>query len=425
MNPIKIALFVNDIALATDKEILRLVNLPGPKLIKILSILLIFIFFLFKKFNSSFINLSKFSLLFIYLLVYDCLSVMITKTIFSLAASIIKFIFIYLFFLNAYADTVNKKYEPNEKGILALMYHRFEENKYPSTNIKIDIFQKHLNIIKENNLSFLNPKNFEFEINKVSEEKKILLTIDDAFSSFYLKAWPILKKDKIPFILFVSTEAVGKNGYMSWDEIIEISKEDFVFIGNHSHSHEYLVKYKFEKFEKDIIKSIKLFEKNLGYNSKFFSYPFGEYSLEQKKYISKNFDYAFGQHSGVIDLNKDKYELPRFPINEKYGDLERFEFLINLLPIQYKVIIPEEKFLLNDNNPPELIIEFFDDQPKINKINCFSNEGGEWKNSKLIYKKNKIEVIFNEKFLPRRGRINCSMQDKDGWRWFGTQFTLN
>ena len=425
MNPIKIALFANDIALATDKAILRLVNLPGPKLIKILSILLIFIFFLFKKFNSNFINLSKFSLLLIYLLVYDCLSVMITKTIFSLAASIIKFIFIYLFFLNAYADTVNKKYEPNEKGILALMYHRFEENKYPSTNIKIDIFQKHLNIIKENNLSFLNPKNFEFEINKVSEEKKILLTIDDAFSSFYLKAWPILKKDKIPFILFVSTEAVGKNGYMSWDEIIEISKEDFVFIGNHSHSHEYLVKYKFEKFEKDIIKSIKLFEKNLGYNSKFFSYPFGEYSLEQKKYISKNFDYAFGQHSGVIDLNKDKYELPRFPINEKYGDLERFEFLINLLPIQYKVIIPEEKFLLNDNNPPELIIEFFDDQPKINKINCFSNEGGEWKNSKLIYKKNKIEVIFNEKFLPRRGRINCSMQDKDGWRWFGTQFTLN
>ena len=195
---------------------------------------------------------------------------MITKTIFSLAASIIKFIFIYLFFLNAYADTVNKKYEPNEKGILALMYHRFEENKYPSTNIKIDVFQKHLNIIRENNFSFLNPKNFELEFNKVSEEKKILLTIDDAFSSFYLNAWPILKKDKIPFILFVSTEAVGKKGYMSWDEIIEISKEDFVFIGNHSHSHEYLVKYKFEKFEKDILKSIKIFEKNLAIILSFF-----------------------------------------------------------------------------------------------------------------------------------------------------------
>ncbi len=350
---------------------------------------------------------------------------MITKTIFSLAASIIKFVFIYLFFLNAYADTVNKKYEPDEKGILALMYHRFEENKYPSTNIKIDIFQKHLNIIKENRFSILNPKNFELEFNKVSKEKKILITIDDAFSSFYINAWPILKKDKIPFILFLSTESVGKKGYMNWDEILEISKEDFVFIGNHSHSHEYLVKYEFERFKEDIVKSIKIFENKLGFNSKFFSYPFGEYTLEQKKYISKNFDYAFGQHSGVIDLNKDKYELPRFPINEKYGDLERFKFLINLLPIQYKNITPEEKFLLDTNNPPKLVIEFFANQPKIDKINCFSNEGGEWKNSQLKYKKNKVEVIFAEKFLPRRGRINCSMQDGDVWRWFGSQFTLN
>ena len=167
------------------------------------------------------------------------------------------------------------------------------------------------------------------------------------FPLFILNAWPILKKNKIPFILFVSTETVGKKGYMSWDEIIEISKEDFVFIGNHSHSHEYLTKYKFDDFKKDIDKSIKIFEKKLDYNPNFFSYPFGEYSLEQKKYISNKFDYAFGQHSGVIDLNKDKFELPRFPINEKYGDLERFKFLINLLPIQYKALLPEDKFLLN------------------------------------------------------------------------------
>ena len=166
---------------------------------------------------------------------------MITKTIFSLAASIIKFIILYLFFLNAYADTVNKKYEPNEKGILALMYHRFEENKYPSTNIKIDVFQEHLDIIRENNFSFLNPKNFELEFNKVSIEKKILLTIDDAFSSFYLKAWPILKKNKIPFILFVSTDPIGNRGYMTWDQIKEIEKESFSTIGHHSNSHEYLI----------------------------------------------------------------------------------------------------------------------------------------------------------------------------------------
>ena len=143
-------------------------------------------------------------------MVYDRLSTMITKTIFSSAAFIINSIIFFLFFLNAYAESVNKKYEPEEKGILALMYHRFEENKYPSTNVKIEAFKKHIDIIKENKLQFLNPKDFDYEFNKVSKEKKILLTIDDAFTSFYINAWPILKSNKIPFLLFVSTETVGK-----------------------------------------------------------------------------------------------------------------------------------------------------------------------------------------------------------------------
>ena len=43
-------------------------------------------------------------------------------------------------------------------------------------------------------------------------------------------------KRKIPFILFVSTEPVGKSGYMNWNEIKEISSYDFAYIGNHSHT---------------------------------------------------------------------------------------------------------------------------------------------------------------------------------------------
>ena len=50
------------------------------------------------------------------------------------------------------------------------------------------------------------------------------------------------------------------------------------------------------------------------------------------------FKFAFGQQSGVIDINKDQYELPRFPINEKYGDLERFSFLIKLGPLEFNEI---------------------------------------------------------------------------------------
>ena len=74
---------------------------------------------------------------------------------------------------------------------------------------------------------------------------------------------------------------------MTWEQIKEVDKENFAFIGNHSHSHEYLLDFSFTDFKKDIDNSIKIFNEKLGYNL-FFSYPFGEYSLEQTNYIKKN-----------------------------------------------------------------------------------------------------------------------------------------
>ena len=348
----------------------------------------------------------------------------ILKKILSAAASIIKFFILIFFTTNSNAEENNSKYFSHDLGVLSLMYHRFEENKYPSTNIKMNAFKDQINIIKNNNFSFYNPKDFKLNFKKPKIDKKILITIDDAFSSFYNNAWPYLKENKIPFILFVSTEPIGKHGYMSWEQIKEIENEDFVYIGNHSHSHEYLINYEFENFKNDIDKSIKIFNEKLGYNPIFFSYPFGEYSLEQKKYIKKNFKFAFGQHSGVIDINKDPYELPRFPINEKYGDLKRFKFLINLLPLQYKKITPEDKYIIQNDNPPKMIVEFFKNQKNLENINCFSNEGDKWDKTNLKIKNNILQIEFREKFLFRRGRINCSLNDNGNWRWFGVQFSI-
>ena len=105
----------------------------------------------------------------------------------------------------------------------------------------------------------------------------------------------------------------GKNGYMTWDEIKEIEKSEFGYIGHHSHTHEYLVDMTDLEFENDIETASKIFKKKLGYIQNIFL-SFGEYSLYMKNYISKKFELAFGQHSGVIDINKDKFELPRFQL---------------------------------------------------------------------------------------------------------------
>ena len=307
------------------------------------------------------------------------------------------------------------------------MYHRFEENKYPSTNIKIKDFIEQLKIVEKENIEFINPKNFKDNLVNKKNKRKILLTIDDSFASFYNNAWPILRNKKIPFILFVNTREVGKFNYMTWDQIKELQNEDFVEIGNHSHSHEYLVDENDTVIRKDINKSINIFNEKLGKNSYFFSYPFGEYSLKFKEIIkSLGFKYAFGQHSGVIDETKDFFEFPRFPINEKYGDLKRFETLVKTLPFKFKYVLPAEKYLSSSNNPPEVQVEFFKGINNIDKINCYSNEGNTWRKSKINFiKSNVLEIKLQEKFLGERGRINCSLREAGGfWRWLGIQFVI-
>ena len=228
--------------------------------------------------------------------------------------------------------------------------------------------------------------------------------------------------------MFVSTREVGAFNYMSWSQIREISKEDFVEIGNHSHSHEYLVDESKDLILDDIKKSISIFKKQLGKNSDFFSYPFGEYSLEFKKLIkSLGFKYAFGQHSGVIDETKDFYELPRFPINEKYGEIKRFKSLTKTLPFKYKEILPNEKYLLKNKNPPKVKIQFYEGIKNLKSLGCYSNEGDSWRESNIEFEDDlTLLVNISEKFVGERGRINCSLRDPSGfWRWLGIQFVVS
>ena len=70
------------------------------------------------------------------------------------------------------------------------MYHRFEENKYPSTNIRMTDFKAHIDMINEQNIKFVNPNNFIKELKDNKSTRKVLLTIDDGFLSFYNNAWP-------------------------------------------------------------------------------------------------------------------------------------------------------------------------------------------------------------------------------------------
>ena len=318
----------------------------------------------------------------------------------------------------------------SEKGIIGLMYHRFEENKYPSTNVRIKEFIQQIEMVRQNNLEFISHDELRSILveKKNYEKKKVLLTIDDAFKSFYEKAWPILKEKRIPFVLFINTREINTNNpnYMNWEQIREIQNSKIGVIGGHSFSHDYLINKTNNEIKEDIEKSHKDYQRELGQIPKFFSYPFGEYSLSFKN-IVKDFKYevAFGQHSGVIDKTKDVFELPRYPINENYGKPERFLFLLSTKPLPIKSFRPEDKYLTKSNHPPKIEIEFYE-TINIKNINCFSNDGGEWSKKKITFvEKNWIKVDIDKKYKERTGRINCSVLDSDkATRWLGFQFVI-
>ena len=139
------------------------------------------------------------------------------------------------------------------------------------------------------------------------------------------------------------------------------------------------------------------------------------------------FKFAFGQHSGVIDETKDRWELPRFPINEKYGEIKRFNTLMKTLPLKYKNIEPEDRYLKQSKNPPKVKIKFYENIKNLKNINCFSNEGNKWRNSKIVFiNDNELKIEIAEKFIGERGRINCSLREVNGfWRWLGIQYVVS
>ena len=308
----------------------------------------------------------------------------------------------------------------NENSVAVFVYHRFGENNYPSTNIKISQFKKHLEELTKNNYNVVSTEEIIDALinNKDLPEKTVALTIDDAFFSIYKRAWPLLKEKKLPFTIFVSTGPLRSNSknYMNWEQIKEMVNHG-VTIGHHTKNHLHLVTKEKEKIISEIEEANNDFLKNLGYVPDIFAYPYGEYSSEVKQITKSYFKAAFGQQSGGIYNGIDIFELPRYSLNEQYGDLKRFRFAANSYGLKIKNILPENK-VITDANPPLLGFTLLDDLE--GSLKCYPSHNIKADLIKLGNKR--IEVRFNKAFPKGRTRINCTINDNTKWRWSGFQF---
>ena len=307
-----------------------------------------------------------------------------------------------------------------ENSIAVFVYHRFGENNYPSTNIRMPQFKKHLDELIKNNYNVVSIETIidALENNKNLPEKTVAITIDDAFFSIYKKAWPILKEKKLPFTIFVSTGPVNSNSknYMNWEQLKEMNNHG-VTIGHHTKNHFHLVSKKKETIISEIEEASDDFLKNLGYVPDIFAYPYGEYSSEIKEITKNYFKAAFGQQSGGIYNGIDIFELPRFSMNEQYGDLKRFKFAANSYGLKIKNVLPENK-VITDINAPLLGFTLLDDLEGL--IRCYPSHNIKADLTKLGNKR--IEIRFDRAFPKGRTRINCTINDNNKWRWSGFQF---
>ena len=197
------------------------------------------------------------------------------------------------------------------------VYHRFDDNRYPSTNTSIKELIKEFEYFKKNNYKVISLSKL---VKSIKNKEKIpdnwvVLTIDDGYKSFYENGLKIFKKYKYPFTLFISTKPTDENwkDFMSWQDIIECSK--YGEIGLHSHSHPHLTHLSDEKIKEDTQKAIDLFEKNMKFRAKYYAYPYGEYDNRVKNII-KNFGFEaiVNQNIGAVNEYSDIFDLDRIAL---------------------------------------------------------------------------------------------------------------
>ena len=315
-----------------------------------------------------------------------------------------------------------------EPGASAVMYHRFGENDYPSTNIKIEQFEQHLQELKTGGYNVVALDEIIAAIRSGSDlpEKTTAITIDDAYLSVYSEAFPRLKKYGFPFTLFVATDAVDRadsgdyKRYMTWAQLKEVAMHPLATIASQSASHLHMIDSTDLVNRRDLERSQTRFENMLGMKPNIIAYPYGEFSSNVISIVrDMGFIAGFGQHSGAFGPGDNIYALPRFAMNEDYGDIARFKTAASAMPIVVEDMTPDDTLIAGGDNPPALGFSLLNG-PK-GGLNCFSSHEGKLKTERLG--ESRIEVRMEQPMPKGRTRLNCTAPGPDGrWYWMGRLF---
>ncbi len=213
--------------------------------------------------------------------------------------------------------------------MIILTYHKLSEEKNESsyTIRKKDIF-KHLGYLNDNHYKCLLVNDL-FENGKVANEikkdKNIILTFDDGHKSDITLALPLLQRFESKATFFVTTNWIGKKGYMNEADLRELNAMG-MSVQSHGKSHIFLDNSRLDLYM-ELMESKKMLEDILGQPVHYLSFPGGRYTDKVLRnarkvgfkavFCSVPFYYAAGKYLPIFGRCMVKYS----PANTNFYSL--------------------------------------------------------------------------------------------------------
>lgn len=340
---------------------------------------------------------------------------------------------IFLFFLLLFGTVsvwASKEGKSNEAVIF--MYHRFGEDRYASTNIRLDQFAFELEYLAKHSYNVwpLSKIIRYMQNGKKLPPKTVALTMDDAYKSVYTNAYPLLKEKGFPFTVFVNTDPVDKHygAFMTWEQMRQMQHFGAEFANHTSHHISFVSfvnlppKVMRRKIKEQIMQAQQRLQEELGTtcnsDPKMLAYPFGEYTKEIADVVKEVGFTAVAQVPGVFSSMTPLQEIPRYPMSERFAGKKGFLLKLHThaMPLKH---LPDASHLIK-HNPPKLQLEL---AYPLFGVNCFTSSGERlW-----MQRKGATTLVIKAKkpLHPPRDHYTCTAKAKDGrWYWYSFFFVF-
>jgi len=312
---------------------------------------------------------------------------------------------------------------------VVLMYHRFGEDRYPSTSIRVDQFEAQLDYLRDQNFTVVPLTDVVAALNDGHSlpPRSVVITIDDAYLSVFDVAYPLFREYGFPFTVFVATDAVdeGLRAYMTWDQMREMAAGGVTF-ANHGATHESLIARRenegdddwLNRIRADVGKGWQRLSAELDPLPGMYAYPYGEFDTVAANMLRDEGYVAFGQQSGAVGIHSDTRALPRFPMAESFAGMDQFRTKVASLPMPVQDVMPWEPVVATTKPRIEVTLVEDHGMTRLAELACFVAGQGrvevEW-----LEQGRRFAVGPEKPFGAGRRRVNCTVPGADGrYYWF-------